>query len=99
MKTLEEIKNILSKHKEDLKIKYGMDKIGIFGSYVRSEQKGTSDIDILVEFADDASIGLLEFVNMENYLSDLLKMKVDLVEKPAVKPRIAKQILNEVIYL
>jgi len=49
-KKLEEIKNILKKHKEELKKKYGIKEIGIFGSYVRGENKKSSDLDILVEF-------------------------------------------------
>ena len=99
MKTVKEIKSVLSKHKEGLMKQYRIKEIGIFGSVVRGEQKETSDVDILVEFEEDAKLSLLEFVNMENYLGDLLGMKVDLVEKPALKPRIGKIILKEVIYL
>jgi predicted nucleotidyltransferase len=57
MKTLEEIKKILKQHKRELKEKYGVKEIGIFGSYVRGEQKKKSDIDILVEFYEDVEIG------------------------------------------
>jgi predicted nucleotidyltransferase len=46
---------------------------------VRGEQKGSSDVDVLVEFDDP--IGLFEFMKLENYLSDLLGVKVDLVSK------------------
>jgi hypothetical protein len=52
-----------------------------------------------VEFEEDAKIGLLKFVNLENYLSDLIGFKVDLVEKSALKTRIGKNILREVITL
>jgi len=96
---LKRITNILEKHKEELKEKYGVKKIGIFGSYVREEYKEKSDLDILVEFKEDAKIGLLKFVNMENYLSELIGVKVDLVEKSALKPRIGKHILKEVVLL
>ena len=96
---LENITNILKEHKEELKARYGVEEIGVFGSYVRGEQKGGSDIDILVEFRPDAKIGLLGFINMENYLSELLGIKVDLVEKSALKPRIGEQILREVVNL
>jgi len=82
-----------------LKEKYGVKEIGIFGSYVSGEYKEKSDLDILVEFEEDAKIGLLKFVNLENYLSDLIGVKVDLVEKSALKPRIGKNILREVITL
>lgn len=96
---LEKIINILKKHKEELRKKYHLKEIGIFSSYVRGEQSSKSDIDILVEFEEDAKIGLLEFIKMENYLSDLLGIKVDLVEKRALKPRIGKYILKEVIFI
>ncbi|WP_331710686.1 nucleotidyltransferase family protein [Thermodesulfatator autotrophicus] len=71
----------------------------MFGSYLRGEAKEESDADILVEFNPDTKISLIGFVEMENYLSDLPGVKVDLVEKSALKPRIGKQILSEVIYL
>ncbi len=97
--TVEKIISILKKHKDELREKYRVIEIGIFGSYVRNEQKEDSDVDILVEFEPDARISLLDFVELENYLSDLLSVKVDLVEKSALKPRIGKHILNEVILL
>lgn len=96
---LERIISILKEHKTELKERYGVKEIGIFGSYVRGEYKEKSDLDILVEFEEDAKIGLLKFVNLENYLSDLIGFKVDLVEKSALKPRIGKNILREVITL
>ena len=98
-KSLDRIKKILKKHEKELKEKYGIKEIGIFGSYLRGEAKEESDLDILVEFKPDAKISLLEFVKLENYLSDLLEVKVDLVEKSALKPRISKHILSEVVYL
>jgi len=99
MKTIEEMKKILAEHKKGLEEKYGVKEIGIFGSYLRGEQKESSDVDILVEFNPEARISLLDFVGLENYISDLLEAKVDLVEKSALKPRIGKHILKEVIYL
>lgn len=96
---LEMITNILKEHKEELKEKYGVKEIGIFGSYVKGEYKEKSDLDILVEFEEDAKIGLLRFVNMENRLSELIGVKVDLVEKSALKPRIGRHILKEVVSL
>jgi predicted nucleotidyltransferase len=97
MKTVIEIRKILEHHKDELKAKYEVRQIGIFGSVVRKEQTETSDIDILVEF--EKPIGLLEFVRVKNYLSDLLNMNVDLVMKRALKPRIGQHILSEVVYV
>ena len=96
---LERIINILKEHKEELRGKYGVKEMGVFGSYVRGKYKEKSDLDILVEFEEEAKIGLLKFVNMENYLSELIGVKVDLVEKSALKPRIGKHILKEVVPL
>jgi len=98
-KSLDEIMKVLKEHEKELKEKYGIEEIGIFGSYLRGEAEEGSDVDILVEFKLDARISLLDFVELENYLSDLLGLKVDLVEKSALKPRIGKQILSEVVYL
>jgi len=99
MKTVKEIKSVLSKHKEGLMKRYKIKELGIFGSYVKGEQKETSDIDILVEFEEDARLGLLKFINLENYLSEILGVKVDLVMKSTLKPRIGKHILKETVYL
>ncbi len=54
MKKLDEIKSSLAAHKKELKEKYKIKSIGIFGSYVRQEQKKRSDVDILVEFDESA---------------------------------------------
>lgn len=99
MKDIEEIKKILEKHRDGLVQQYGLKEIGIFGSYIRNEQRKISDIDILVEFSKEKKLSLLDFVHLENYLSDLLGVKVDLVEKCTLKPNIGKQILKEVSYL
>jgi len=75
--------------------RYHVDTLEIFGSYVRSEQKKDSDLDILVTFREDPS--LLTYIAIENYLSDLLGIKVDLVMKDSLKPKIGQQILREAI--
>lgn len=94
---LERIIGILKKHKQELKKRYGIKEISIFGSFVRGENKEKSDLDILVEFEEDTDIDILKFVNMENYLSDIIGVNVDLVERSGLKPRIGRQILKEVI--
>ncbi len=96
-KSLEEINSILKEHKEELYEKYKVKEIGIFGSFVRGEQKKRSDIDIVVEF--EVLPDLLKFIEMERYLEELLRKKVDLVEKTALKPRLKEMILKEVVYI
>lgn len=99
MKKIERIEKILRNSKLELQKKYGVKQIGLFGSYVRGGIRKKSDLDILVDFDEDARIGLLRFVNLENYLSDLLGIKVDLVMQSSLKPRIGRHILEEVVYL
>lgn len=98
-KTIYEIRRVLKRHERELKEKYGIKEIGVFGSYVRGEQKKDSDLDILVEFYPHAEIDLIKFVELEEYLSKLLGIKVDLVMKSALKPRIGKRVLEEVVYI
>jgi len=95
MKSLEEIKTILQQHKEELRAKYKVIEIGVFGSYVRGQQKKRSDIDILVEF--EVVPGLLKFIELEDYLSQLLGMKVDLVRKSSIREELRDTTLQEVV--
>ena len=95
MQNVEDIKRALSEHKTELKENFKVKTIGVFGSYVRGEQKRKSDVDVLVEFEEP--IGLFEFMDLEMYLSKLLGVKVDLVSKKALKPHIGEHILKEVI--
>ena len=97
MRKLSKIKKLIKHHREKLTERFNVKKIGIFGSYVRGEEKKKSDIDILVEFKEPA--GLFEFLDLEEYLEKLLGEKVDLVSKKALKPRIGEYILKEVVYI
>jgi len=97
MKTLAEIKETLTIHKKDLSQKYFLKDIGIFGSYVKNTQTETSDVDLLVDFEEVPT--LFDVVGLRDELSDLLKIKVDLVMKNTLKPHIGKRILEEVIPL
>lgn len=94
-----ELKNylqILNSRRDYLKKTYHIKKIGIFGSVARGEKK-TNDIDILVEFTEP--IGLFAFVGLRFYLRRILKKRIDLASKGALKPLIKKNILRETIYV
>jgi len=97
MKSLNEIRGILNKHKNNLQEKYGVTELGIFGSYVRDVQKESSDVDILVEFV--RPISLLQIVSLENYLSDIIGIKVDVVPKKNIRVELRDDILKEAILL
>ncbi len=94
--SLEQVFDLLRQQLPALRARYGVRSLGVFGSYVRGEQKKRSDVDVLVEFGEH-DISLLEFVGLEQELSGLLGIKVDLVEKGGLKPEIGKRILQEVI--
>lgn len=92
----EEILKKFEENKQEIK-KFGVKKIGLFGSYVRGDQKGKSDIDILVEFKNgkktfDNYMGLIMF------LEDLFSCKVDLVIAENIKPLLKPYVLSEVEY-
>jgi uncharacterized protein len=97
MKTLDEIKEILTKHKEEVQQEYKVSELGIFGSFVRGEQKKRSDIDILVEYSELPD--LLKLIELENRLQKLLKRKVDLIEKSGIRTELRERILEEVVYI
>ena len=99
MATLTEIKRALEAQKPLLAEKYGVIVVGVFGSYVRGEQRPDSDLDLLVELERPARIGLMGLVELEQYLSDLLGVQVDLAIKENLKPRIGEHILQEVVAL
>ena len=97
MKTFDEIKKILEKSKPELQKKYKVKELGVFGSYVTGKQKKTSDIDVLISFSEP--VGLFEFIEIEEFLQKQTGTDIDLVSKKALKPRIGKHILDEVVYV
>jgi len=92
---LESLLKILHQQIPVLAERYSVETLEVFGSYVRDEQKQDSDLDVLVTFKEDPS--LLTYIAIENYLSDLLGVKVDLVMKDSLKPKIGEQILREAV--
>ena len=92
-----EIIKIIRDSKPEMESHYGVQRLGLFGSYVREKQKKESDIDILVTFNRD--IDLFDFLDLREYLEDRLQAKVDLVMESALKPAIGKRILSEVEYV
>ena len=99
MKTIEQIKEKLEALKPVLEKDFQVVTVGVFGSYCRGEQTRKSDVDVLVEYASDANIGLFKYVDLELFLSDQLGVKVDLVMKDGLKPSLKDQILDEVVYV
>lgn len=92
---MDKIEEILKKHKLILKERFKVKEIGVFGSYARREESERSDVDILVEFS--APIGW-EFIDLKEFLEEILGKKVDLVTVNALKPQLKDNILKEVVF-
>ena len=97
MKSLNEIQQTLREQKPYLAEKFGVRIVGVFGSYVRQEQRPDSDLDLLIELDRPPKISLIGLVELENYLSQILGVKVDLAVKINLKKRIGIRILQEVV--
>jgi len=95
MKTLEEIKEILKKHKNKIKREFKAEIIGVFGSYVRGEEKPESDVDVLVRFMEGATI--FDLIGLAEFLEEKLGIKADVVSERALRPELKEQILKEVV--
>jgi len=94
---LDDIRRLLKEHKEEVRRNYRVIEIGVFGSYVRGEQKERSDIDILVSFSEIPDV--FKYIELEEYLKRLLRRRVDLVRKEAIRPELKKRILKEAVYV
>ncbi len=95
MAAVKKILSIIRMRMPELKQEYKVKSIGVFGSYARGEQKKNSDVDMLVEFSETPD--LFEFVGLKDCLSGFIGKNVDLVMKDALKPRIGRNILREVV--
>jgi len=97
MKNVEDIEKIIEREKEKLLRGYKIKNIGIFGSYAKNSAKEKSDIDLIVEFEE--TVSLLGVIKAENYLTELLGIRVDLVPKEDIRKELKETILKEVIYI
>ncbi len=95
--TREEIIDFLSSHKEFMKVKYGVQKIGLFGSYARAENRDGSDIDIAVEL--DSQNRVDNYFGLLHFLEDNLHKKVDLGIESNLKEPIKEYIEKEIIHV
>ncbi len=98
MTTLDQITRILSQKKPIL-AQAGIKEIGVFGSYVRGEQRPDSDLDVLIDIERPVKMDLLKLIDLEQELSTDLGVSVDLVLKSTLRPSLGKSILSEVLYL
>jgi uncharacterized protein len=91
----EEILNRLQEHRDAIRA-YGVRRLGLFGSFVRGEQKETSDLDFVVEFERKSFDA---YMDLKQYLEDLFGCHVDLVISDAIKPRLRRLIQEEAAHV
>lgn len=83
--------------RHELRERYHVRNIGVFGSYSRKDQTDQSDLDLVVEF--DQPIGMMAFVHLKNLISDRLNLRIDLVTPDGLHPLIRDRVLHEVVYV
>lgn len=96
MKTRTEVLNILRSLKDELRERYHVRSIALFGSYAREEQEEGSDIDLLVEFGSCAD--LFDFVGLSQYLEEKLGLNVDVVPEAALRPELRRQVTQDLLF-
>jgi uncharacterized protein len=97
MTAYDEIHRTLQTHLEELRRDYAVAEIGVFGSFVRDEQREGSDVDLLVDFS--RPVGFVAFLRLESRLREILGREVDLVTRKALKPHIGRHIQDEIRYV
>lgn len=92
-KILQDIK----KRKPELKKRFNVRRIGIFGSYARGDYNKNSDLDVIVEF--DRPLGIFGLMDLEDYLKGMIGKNIDIVTKKTLKPSIRERVLKEAMYV
>ena len=97
MKTIHDIRRIIHQHQDVLAKRYGVNIVGLFGSYARQEQRPDSDIDLLADIL--RPISLFELVGAELYLGEVLEAKVDLIPRRDVREELKEAIFRDTVAL
>lgn len=95
--TKDDIIEVLHKAKDEARERYRAEIMGFFGSYARGEENPESDLDVLVEFREGAT--LLHLTGLGNFLEERLDCPVDIVSKKAVRKEIAPHIYGDLVSL
>jgi len=91
------ILDFLKEHKDELHQKFGLTKIGLFGSYARGDENIESDIDLAIEINSKNSFR--SFFGLKTYLEDNFHKKVDLGIESSLKPIVKEYVSKEIIYV
>jgi hypothetical protein len=94
--TREQILDFLKQHKQEMHERFGVTKIGLFGSYVRGDAQNDSDIDLAVELIKNTADG---YFGLLHYLEDSLQKPIDLCIESNFKPILKQYIMKEITYV
>ena len=97
MTSREDILESLARLSPGIRSKFKVRRIGLFGSYARQEQRPDSDIDLLVDFSEDAD--LFDLVELKFFLEDLLSHRVDIVPERALRDELRQSVHADVSYV
>ena len=95
--SLDDIKGVIEQHRAELKSQFHVEKIGVFGSYARGDQKKRSDVDFLISF--DKAIDYLELAGLKIYLEETIGLKSDVIPSHNLRPEFRENVYKEVIYI
>jgi predicted nucleotidyltransferase len=96
--SIEEIVDYLKRNKRFLYDKFGVTRMGIFGSFVRGEQADSSDIDMVVDI-EKGRKNIHSFFQLKRFLEKELEKKIDLGFEHSLKPIIRDKIKEKIIYV
>ncbi len=99
MLTKQDVLDYLKNHKQYFHDHYGLEKIGLFGSFARGDYSTSSDIDILFEVDAKKKFSMFKYLELNKYLEDGFKTKVDLVREASLKEGIKPYIHKDLIYV
>jgi uncharacterized protein len=86
----------IQEHGEEIRVEFGVARLGVFGSRIRGDARTDSDLDVLVEFSRPT---FRNYMGLKRFLERLIGMRVDLVSAAALKPFLKERILREVRYV
>lgn len=88
-----EVLNILKQHNEELKTRFGLSGLVLYGSYAKGNQQPGSDIDLLYELPEGSHMPLMRLQKLQNYISNLLAInKVEVVNRKYMNPVVLKDV-------
>lgn len=96
--SIEEVVEYLKRNKRFLYDKFGVTRMGIFGSFIRGEQTGSSDIDMIVDIEKDRK-NIHSFLQLKRFLEEELEKKIDLGFEDSLKPIVRDKIREQIIYV